>query len=386
MNRAAGRAAARIGGAVRGVMVMLAVVMSGTAGAASASAAEKAASVYAVDKVALDVSADNAVLAKEIALREGPLKALQVMFRRLAPFRAYAHLPTLTQKDAEAVLDGFSLRSERNSQTRYLALVDYSFSRQKLDALLTRRGIPFYAGRSGPQTVLVVPGGPVAADMESWWQAWREVDIRHGLTDSRLLRGKPADIEAWQKIAAGDSAAYAPIAQRYDGQSVILVSAAMDEVREKLTLRLFGQDQAGPINYSQQLPVAGAPEAAMRVAALITHGIIEGRWREPKIEGDVVAPSSEGGQVEQVSLGAKLVEETVFMRVTFNGLRDWQQIRNRLQRLPGVRDLQVNSLSPHGADVRLAYPGGLGRLEAQLSSAGFAIDRQGGDLVLRSLR
>jgi hypothetical protein len=356
-----------------------------------AMAADAGDAVFTLDKVRLDVNADNAVKAKDEALREGPTQALRTIFRRLATFRAYAHLPTLTAKDADSVIEGFAVRSERNSQTRYIALIDYTFSRPKLEALLSHKGVPFFTGRSPAQTVLVVQGsepghGASAEDEESWWQAWRSLDLRHGLTDSRLVRAKPADNDAWRRVVAGDAPAYAQIASRYPVGPLVLVAVSMDPARQKLALRLYGQDQAGSIDYSQQIPVGDDPQLAAGIAAQVAYGILEARWREPNIAGDVVPPAAGEAVVEEAALGAKLVEETVFLRVTFNGLRDWQQMRGRLQKLPGVREMVVNSLSPQGADVRITYPGGASRLASQLTTAGFGVETSGGELLLRSAR
>ena len=98
----------------------------------------RGASVYTITKVKIDARADNAVLAKKRALKEGPLQALKLIFKRLAPFRAYDRIATLTLAEADEVVDGFAVRSERNSSTRYLALLDYNFSRKKLQALLVK--------------------------------------------------------------------------------------------------------------------------------------------------------------------------------------------------------------------------------------------------------
>ena len=153
-----------------------------------------------------------------------------------------------------------------------------------------------------------------------------------------------------------------------------------------MALHLLGDDAQGHIDYSQDFPVDGDASKARWQAALVAFGILEGRWREPHIDGEVapLAVSAEAGGGNQASrIEARLVEETVFLRVIFHGLRDWQLKRARLERVPGVRDMEINSLSPRGADVRLRYPGGAGRLQSQLSSYGFSLEEENGGLVLR---
>ena len=355
--------------------------------------------VYTVAKVKLDYRADNAVIAKQQALSEGPLLALRLMFKRLAPFRAYDRLKGLTLAEADEVIDGVAVRSEQNSSTRYLALLDYSFSRQKMRQLLIRKGVPYFDQRSRRQVLMPVSppesengeggAGTGTGGGNDWWRAWRIVDMKHALTDTRLYRPKAVDRRDWEQIANGNRHKIALLYRRYATQNLVLAEAKADASGSKLVLRLFGKDQAGPIDYRQDIPVRGDMKKAYEKAAIIAFGIIEGRWREPRITGEVVAlpeitGEEENGGAPSVDVVKRLIAENVFLRVVFRGLKDWQQIRKRLHRIPGVQKLQVNSLSPRGADIRMVFPGGARRLQRQLASHQFRIDKRGDELVLRS--
>ena len=301
------------------------------------------ASVYTFAKVKLDVRADNAVLAKKQALKNGPLQALKLIFKRLAPFRAYDRLGTLTPDDADELIDGFAVRSERNSPTRYLALLDYKFSPRKLQSFLIKKGVPFFDRRSGKQVLMPVfssfndQGNDHKANKKNWWRAWRILDMKHALTDTRLYKPKNSDHENWQKIAAGSLEQYDVMRKNYAIQKLILVDVQLNEQKDVLTLRLFGEDSAGPLDYSQKLPVIDGLKQSYQTAATIAFAIIEGRWREPRITGDVIAVAVGSGEQNAQVISRRLVDETIFLRVTFRGLRDWQQIRKRLHRIPGVQ-------------------------------------------------
>ncbi len=354
--------------------------------------AARGASVYTIAKVKIDARADNAVLAKKRALKEGPLQALKLIFKRLAPFRAYDRMATLTLAEAEGVVDGFAVRSERNSSTRYLALLDYNFSRKKLQALLVKKGVPFFDQRSRKQVLMPVfrqadNQSAGNKDRKQWWRAWRTIDFKHALTDTRLYQAKQSDHELWQKISSGARQQYNALRKLYAASKLILVDAQFNGERDRLILRIYGQDHVGRIDYSQEIPLKeGGLAKNYEAVAQIAFGIIEGRWREPQITGDVVAVSAPANDLNEAASSERLIHETVFLRVAFRGLRDWQQIKQRLQRIPGVQKMQVNSLSPRGADVRLKYPGGIDRLRSQLAAYRFALDQGGKDVVLRSLK
>ncbi len=354
--------------------------------------AARGASVYTIAKVKIDARAENAVLAKKRALKEGPLQALKLIFKRLAPFRAYDRLATLTLSEADSVVDGFAVRSERNSSTRYIALLDYNFSHKKLQALLVKKGVPFFDQRSQKQVLMPVFRGTDDQsarnkDRKQWWRAWRTIDFKHGLTDTRLYQAKQSDHELWQKISIGERQQYDTLRDRYAASKLILVDAQINSQKDRLTLRIYGEDHVGQIDYSQEIPIKeGGLAQNYEAVAQIAFGIIEGRWREPRISGDVVAVIASLDDQDEAASSKRLISETVFLRVAFRGLRDWQQIKQRLQRIPGVQKMQVNSLSPRGADVRLKYPGGINRLRAQLAAYRFALDQGGNDVVLRSLK
>ena len=62
----------------------------------------------------------------------------------------------MTLDEADDVLDGFAVRSERYSSTRYLALMDYNFSKTRLQAFMVKKGVPFFDQRSRKQLIMPV--------------------------------------------------------------------------------------------------------------------------------------------------------------------------------------------------------------------------------------
>ena len=224
-------------------------------------------------------------------------------------------------------------------------------------------------------------------ERKNWWKAWRTIDFKHALTDTRLLKAKGADQELWQRIANGDYQQYNSLRDQHAATHLILVDAQLNADKDHLKLRLYGEDRTGSIDYSQEIPIDSKNlKQSYETVANIAFGILEGRWREPQITGDVVAMVSTSADLDEAASSKRLISETIFLRVTFRGLRDWQQIKKRLQTIPGVQKMQINSLSPRGADVRLNYPGGVDRFQSQLAAYQFSLQQGEHDLVLRSLK
>ena len=72
------------------------------------------------------------------------------------------------------------------------------------------------------------------------------------------------------------------------------------------------------------------------------------------------------------------------MTVAFAGLQQWQDIRARLARVPGVQALEILSLSARSANVAFQFSGGADRLGQQLATQNLVMQSAGNRWILRS--
>src|SRR5262249_39209798 len=97
---------------------------------------------YTVSKIAVDVSAKNAVAAKANAMAEAEKCGLNTVLRRVVPFSFYPKLPDLQAEQIEGLVNGISIRKEQYSTTRYIATLDVIFNEQGVKQLVANLGIP----------------------------------------------------------------------------------------------------------------------------------------------------------------------------------------------------------------------------------------------------
>ncbi len=83
--------------------------------------------VYTVGNYPVDAQAANAVAAKEKALADGQEAAFRSLLKRVVPVTDYDRLKRLSSLKSSDFFEGVSVRSERNSSTRYIASLDFSF-------------------------------------------------------------------------------------------------------------------------------------------------------------------------------------------------------------------------------------------------------------------
>src|SRR5688572_4862645 len=105
----------------------LAIALAFTLAAGGAQRAAAAEAVFTVANYPVEARADNAAAAKDRALADGQQAALRSLLKRLVQVTAYARIKRLRDVKAGDLVDGFKVRSERNSSTDYIASLDFTF-------------------------------------------------------------------------------------------------------------------------------------------------------------------------------------------------------------------------------------------------------------------
>ncbi|MEC9369668.1 MAG: DUF2066 domain-containing protein [Pseudomonadota bacterium] len=355
----------------RVALVPLLFALSVAAGPAPAASPD---SLFTVARLDADVTAADAVTAKKEALEQAHQTALRTVMKRLVPLEAYSRLPRVRNNIIESMLEGLSVRSEQNSRIRYIARLDFEFQPQAVRDLLSSHGIPISEHQAEPITVLPVyiAGGKIdSTGRDPWRKAWLSLDLDHAVTPVKLARVTPSHtLEQIQAALGGDLNTFAQLRDKAQAQLLVLAVAEPEQNGARLSVRLFGADRAGSLTLarSDKVFAAGVEEASARSAA-ISLGILEGRW---KVTSTSAAPGVSGGP------------SSVRLVVEFASLKQWQDIRRRLSRVPGVQSLEVISLSARVAEVAFNYTGTSDQLGQTVTGQNLSLENQGGTLVLKS--
>ncbi len=365
----------------------------------------RAADVYTVAKYPVGAVAGNAVAAKREAIADGRRRAFRSLLKRLVAVTDYHRFPRLDGAALEALVDGYSVRREKNSRTEYLATLDYRFNREAVVALLRSYGLSYYDRQAPP--VVVVPifaraasetgtASPVGAPAEPfasqeaerrqrlWRRAWRGLDLVNALVPVRIAPRKDTlRREVLSRLIAGSAGSFADLGvlqQAYGAPHVVLAHAALSADGRHLTVTLVGRDSIGAFRFERSYPVEATSEEALaftaELAAVVGLGVLEGRWKFVR----AVPGNAWGGP------GVAGGPESVALTVRFNGLREWQRIRRTLVAVPGVDSFEVSALTARGAEVRLIFPGGVAALRRQLRAEGLRLEQADGVWLLESGR
>ena len=153
--------------------------------------------VFEIKGVAVDVTADNAAVAREQALAEGERIAYGRLLGRLVPIAEQHRLPDLGPGEVVRLVKDLSVAEEKTSAVRYLGKLDIRFKGEEVRRLLIDHGIPFAETPSKP--VLVLPVYQAAGalllfdDPNPWRDAWGKGVAGDGLVPLPLpkLLGHP---------------------------------------------------------------------------------------------------------------------------------------------------------------------------------------------------
>ena len=331
--------------------------------------------VYKVTKISVDMRASDAVTAKNEALAFAKRKALHTVFRRIAPFNSFDRFPVVKAAAVDDLLEGWSVRKEANSRTRYLATLDFSFGPDEVRKLLSAKGIPVTDQQAGQIAVLPVyihKGKIDHTGRDPWRAAWNGLDLRHAVVPVRLAQTGPSfTMEALSNLLGGDVKKFVELRDKLKAEKLVLAIAEPTADGLSLTTRLFGVDRVGSVSLSRNEPVYRSDmKSASGRAAEIFLGVFEGRWKLVQL------PAGEDG--------TDAAPAVVNLVVEFAGMRQWRDIRARLVKVPGVNEIDVKSLSARTAQVALQFPGGVERLSRALPPHGLSLNGAGESWILRS--
>ena len=388
-----------------------AVIGSVLAALGAGSAAAEDTRVFVIGNYPVEASATDAVRAKEQAIADGQQAAFRSLLKRIVPVTAYARLKQIKTTPAAPLIEGFSVRSERNSSTDYIATYDFSFQPAAVQQLLDGQGIP-YIDKQAPRIIVVPiyragsqPANVVAEASDTWTYAWRSLDLANTLTPVTL--GEPKKTLHPDTISAalsGEGGAQRAIAGEYQSSLVVLAVLEPSADGKKATVSLGGQDAVGQLTLERTYRLDGDLAYVSEFSAVVALGVLEGRWKAanahltttsaPAQDGFGARPgpgpgSSPGygeGPPSYTARGAAPAGGgQIRLSVSFQGMGEWQQISQRLAATPGVGNLEVEGLSARTARLALSYAGSPDDLARALSAQGLSL-RNGPDGLILSGR
>ena len=279
-------------------------------------------------------------------------------------------LPPVEAGQLETMISGFEFENERPSANRYVATLRVAFVPDQIKGYLRGAGIGFVDRMATP--MLVVPlvrskvGVSALDERTEWREAWTRVSAIDGIVPTTLIKGDKADqdLMSAEQAFVGDMAAISKLAERYNAKRVLVVIAT-GETEGPYTLTAAMYDLTIGERFDQ-------PQVANVAANKLVEAAVRQRTRIEEEYKAIAAVSRDW---------ANAVEAVVPIRA----LEDWIRIRKRLQNSLLVRRVDVRSLEPERAYVRIEHYGTREQLDKALGQLKLGLRDQAGQLVIVEL-
>lgn len=340
-----------------------------------APAQAKGVDVFEVKGVAVDVTAGTAATAKDRAMAEGEVAAFRKLLERLVVRSDYGRLPDFTREKIDSYLKDFSVAEEKTSQVRYLAKLDFRFKKDEVRRLLIDYAVSFAETPSKP--VLVLPVFETAGarllfdDPNPWRDVWAARPLRDSLVPTLLPAGDLRDIAAigGEQALAGDRQRLDAIAARYGAGDTLVAHAIqrMDE-RGRPILEVFvtryGTTAESKTVTESFPPVDGENFGGLMARAALELTLrVEDNWK----------------LANRLHFGQRSVVAAV---VRIGGLKDWLAVRQRLEGVAVINNIDLVLLSRDEVRINIHYIGEPEQLALALEQKDITLSREGDEWIL----
>jgi hypothetical protein len=311
---------------------------------------------YAVAGVYVDVTAPNAVAARQAAFESAEQLGFQRLVKRLTTPAQLAASPVTTPD--QATLDRMTvstdIEEEHLSSTRYIGRLTVRFDPAQVRAILAAQNLSVIDVRTAPTLVVpLVADGTPPETLAAWRDVWMTGGFQEELAPLAVapdtLQGAP-DWQTAAPVAQGAAAASALYATlRVQGSTasaqLVQVSAAGNQDRGTVSAAIAGAD-------------AASLRAALASLAQQASDVVQNEYK---------ARTSTTGGVQQTA--------RVSASALFSDEHQWQTIKDALGAASAtlISQIRIEAVSRGGALVSFQFVGDRSQLVAELARRGVAL-------------
>jgi hypothetical protein len=331
---------------------------------------------FDIQGVHVDVVAENAAAARRKALKDGERTAFYSLLKRLTLRSDWQRFPDMSSDEIAFYVNDMSVGEEKTSAVRYLAALNFRFKSKEIRNFLNDFALPFAETKSKPVLVLPVyqsAGALILWDEPNpWREAWKNRDAIYGLVPTKLPEGDLQDIATIgaEQAVDGDAQRLGAIAARHNGIDTIVAYGIlrMDAAGALPELEVFasryGSDVQGQtlVKTFPSGQEESIDELLKRAAEDLTWSI-EDNWKRDNLL-----------QFDRPGV--------IALTVRIGSLRDWLAVRQRLDDVAVIRQIDVVLMSRDEVRVNLHYIGDREQLALTLEQANLSIIKDGDEWIL----
>lgn len=323
-----------------------------------------------VVEIKVDVTDDNASVAREKALAGATRAAITAVARRISTTDGADKIANMTDAQLINFIKETSVVNEKNSDVRYMADLRIVINEELLKEYMKERDIPLVGQNSA--SVLIIPlfrefsdDTPHLWEADNLWrQAWENSTIVSAIKFVPINNSAAfvAAIDA-ETAADADRDALEKAQQLAGTSDVYVLDASYDGVEG---LNIIASSLSGN---KQTIKVAGARSSGEE---LFNQAVAEVR-----------------SQIEQQILTNNALSDAQENEITilypFPSLGQWITAEQKIKGLNEVTKMEVQAMAPGKAQFKIWYTGDIDTLQRQLQYKGYILNNSGNYMTLKNI-
>ncbi len=336
------------------------------------------ANMYLVRDIPVDVTDENATIAREKAITGAQERGFYQLLERLTLPSDMKDLPVLTTEDMLNLVQDYSVANEKTSSVRYIADVSVQFNPEAIQTFFQEYHVPYITSAADKSLIFPVYRPDASSDVQLWqednpWlQVWQNEVFNSDLVPLVVPIGDLTDRAVISEDSLSDemNLDMTPLYRRYQALSALMVEAAVnkDLHQVKITIRPFQNERSyvGVISFFE--PLDAPLKTVLKRAGHRVIPMLEKKWREQNaVRFD--NPSS------------------LVTIVPIQNLAEWIQIRERLDQIKLIKQYVVKAVRKDQAQIEIFFAGDLGPFLKTVQREGLFLSPASGDLwQLRDLK
>lgn len=331
------------------------------------------ASDFKIEGVEVDVTAENAVQAREKAFEEAQLKAFKQLAERVLSPEDFEHfaMPDLTV--ISGYVQDFEVTNEQLSTVRYKGTYTFRFRPDAITGHMHQADTSFSIplAQSGLLPVLILPytqdlgGTNIWDEQNPFMKAWQRA-----ITTNRdpSVRNQLGTI-----VPIGD---LLDIQQVYDDPALSYIHhqiqriTARYEARESI-IAIAERTPNGGLDVSLYKTERAAPEFLTTARIPANPGYPEMQLYDAAVRESLKFLNQAQKQVTQIDPSQM---NSIKGRVGFSGIQEWLRLKRAVENIPSTKDISVQGLKPKEAIIMIEFLGTETQFLQALSQAGISIN------------
>jgi hypothetical protein len=327
--------------------------------------------LFTVEGIKVDVTAENAMAARDQAFEQAQKQAFEALtVRMVADGGAGVGVGAADMDVISSLIQDYEITEEKLSSVRYIGTYTFRFKARAVERYFGHSGVqytdvvskpllvlPFY--EQGGRTVIWSPGN-------EWIQAWNRAEALGGVVPVIVPLGDLQDVQniGEDQALTYDVAALSDMLGRYSANEAAVAvaepadgfaqaGAPQDAAQGLLRIHLYRTDSIRP-EYVQQIEVQANPgqtrAGVFDEAVREVHAALQRDWKQ---KTTIATPQA----------------SRIKVRVPISSLQEWAQTQKTLERISGISEVVLQSLTPTAAFVDIMFQGTENRLRLALQQA-----------------